>query len=119
MLLATIIKEEILLWVAVGMAGMFTSTIFGCILLWGSHYVKTTPLYGSLFMIAVAVGTMSSVAKTGYLFDNFSPMWVIYIGIISASLLVIFFLSVLVTAKLCLKSRIKDNEHTDETETSF
>ena len=112
MYLAVVTGEAILLWISVGMAGIFMSTIFGCVLLWGSHFVKVTAQYGSLFMIAVAVGIMSSAAMTGYLFDNISQMWVIYIGIISASLLVILFLSIALTERFCMRKNTADEEIT-------
>ena len=116
MFLAVVTEKAVLLWISVGMAGIFMSTIFGCVLLWGSHFVKVTPLYGSLFMVAVAVGIMSSAAMTGYLFDNISPMWVIYIGIISALFLIILFLSVALIERLCMRKKTADEEMTHHVE---
>ena len=116
MFLAVVTGKAVLLWISVGMAGIFMSTIFGCVLLWGSHFVKVTPLYGSLFMIAAAVGMMSSAAITGYLFDNISPMWLIYIGIISAFLLIILFLSVVLMERLCKIGQRTNEENSNETD---
>ena len=116
LLVAVLNGKIILFWVCVGMAGIFTSTVFGCVLLWGSYFVKVTPLYGSLFMVAVAVGMMSSAAITGYLFDNISPMWTIYIAIISSSLLIILFLSVVFIERLYLRNKTAGKEITHKTD---
>ena len=54
---------DFLFWTGTALAGLFTSTMFGPVWLWGSSFMTVTPMYSTLHFLAMSFGNMSSAAN--------------------------------------------------------
>ena len=82
---------EYVLWISVAAAGMGMSTTFASTILWTSNYITITGSIGSLSLIASSCGVMSAASLTGFLFQNMSHMWVVYLSLLAAIIHTVLF----------------------------
>ena len=85
MLLATYTTDK-LLWISSSMAGFSVGPLSCLPTLWMSDYIEVTGTITGCLVIACGVGTVAGPTLAGYLFDNMSHMWFVYLGL-GASLL--------------------------------
>lgn len=93
-ILTLFVHNPIVVWVTIGTAGMFMSTIFGSNLLLASTYVRVDGFAAAIFLFGSSVGYMTCYPLAGYLFQTYSYMWMAYLTLISCCASVCLFFGV-------------------------
>lgn len=70
------------LYIGMSMAGFCVGPMFGCVMLLTSEYVPVTAMLGGIAVLGASVGGMTGIPLSGYMFDNYSHMWAIYLLLI-------------------------------------
>lgn len=91
MYFAPLADTDIFMWISAGMAGFAMSTTFASMLLWISNHMTITGAAGSVFLMGTSVGGMTGAALVGYLFQNHTHMWLVYLSIIAVVAHIILF----------------------------
>ena len=110
------VAPEYVLWISVAAAGLGMSTTFASVILWTSNYITITGSIGSLFVVSSAFGRMSSAPLTGFLFQNKTHMWVVYLSLFAALINVVLFPLMSVFAKCHMISIEKQNKRNEPEE---
>ncbi|CAG2192941.1 NAGLT1 [Mytilus edulis] len=102
LMITTLHRKDIGVWIFVPMSGFCQSIIFPLLLSWiEEDLFKVTGKIVSVIMFLGSVGVMVTPIILGYLIDLFTPMWFPYAEVIgSVSLLLLYFVL------LCLRSKI-------------
>lgn len=80
MLLSTIYNSFWGIWIFTPIVGFSISVFFPLIfLLMEEDFIPVTGKVASLLMVSASLGSMINPIIIGYLMDNFSPMWFVYI----------------------------------------
>ena len=104
---------EYVLWISVAAAGLGMSTTFASAILWTSNYITITGSIGSLFLISSSCGVMSSAPLTGFLFQEKTHMWVVYLSLMAALIHILLFSVMTVFAK-CHMIGIKEIQEAEQ-----
>lgn len=96
---SVVYNSESLTWTSAAMAGFAISNSFSTTILWGAQYLKVGASYGSMFIIAACCAAMAAASLEGYLFDNYSPISVIYFVAAAGCANVIIFTLMNITVK--------------------
>jgi fucose permease len=89
-----------LVWMFIGLAGFSMSIIFPCIFTWTEESIlKVTGMISSMFLIAASGGLMLNPLFLGYLMDNFSPIWFVYLLLIQSVVCFLLFLTVFILVR--------------------
>ena len=78
-------------WATVAMAGVAMSTIFGSNLLLASSYIKVDGFGAAVFLLGSSVGYTTCYPLTGYLFEEYSHMWMVYMSLIACGVSIALF----------------------------
>ena len=97
------------LWVGVAMSGIGMSSTFVCIYLWTSERMVITGVASSVFVVGGAMGCTAFAPLVGMLFDDISPMCLIYVNLSIAIFVFLLFGVVAVFARFKLRSNNSGN----------
>ena len=86
--------HSLIMWVSTAFAGLGMATVMGTGFLWAADHVQITGRVSSVFFVASSLGSTLNPIIVGYLFDNHSPVWVIYVGLIAALVMAFDFFAV-------------------------
>ena len=78
--------------IATALAGLSQSTIFPCMILWTSCYIPMTTAVGAVLIAGTSIGAAICGPLAGYMFQEYSHMWIIYLGLISSILSIILYI---------------------------
>ena len=101
------------IWVSLALAGLGMSCSFGAVVMWASRHIKITGPVSAVFLTGNSVGKIISPIPTAYLFQEYSPDWLLYIILIAASLNLIIVVSLELLVKF---GKRVPSEHTVDTE---
>ena len=104
------VMPEYVLWISVAAAGLGMSTTFASTILWTSNYISISGSIGSLFLIGSSCGAMSAAPLTGFLFQDKSHMWVVYLSLMAALIHFLLFFVMVVFTKCHIKGIDKSKE---------
>ena len=90
MLFSTSVSDD-LLWVGCATAAFFMSSIFASLILWTSDYITITAFVGAVFLVGSSAGAMIGGPLVGYLFQRYSPMWIVYLSLIACGIEILAF----------------------------
>ncbi|XP_045168516.2 sodium-dependent glucose transporter 1A-like isoform X1 [Mercenaria mercenaria] len=94
-----------LLWVSISLAGFSMSLIFPSVYSWTEESIlQVTGKISSLFVIAGSIGLIINPIVLGYLMDNMTPMWFVYLLLGKSCFTLLLIFVVIALVKLCKKS---------------
>ena len=88
-MMALVKVSDIFYWISVVLAGVNMSSTFGSMVLWSSHHIPVTGVTSSVFQVGSSLGSLIGPVVTGHLFDDYSPMFMVYLLFAAASLQVL------------------------------
>ena len=103
------ITTENIIWGASALAGFSLSTVFPCMFLWTSSNIQITGSVGAVLIVGASFGVMTCGPLTGYLFQEYSYLWIIYLSLMSSVLGLILFMVMHITVK-CFQKRQKKSD---------
>lgn len=65
-------------WTSVLLSGYSMSTTFATGFLWVSNYIRINGMAASIFFLGPCTSNMASPPFIGYMFQTFSPIWLVY-----------------------------------------
>ena len=77
-------NAEQLLWLGVGLVGFCLATTFGTTIMWTAQYIAITGAVSSVLVCGFSAGVMSAGYLSGYLFQKYTPYWVLYLSILAS-----------------------------------
>ena len=83
--------KPVLLWFAVSLVGFCLATTFGTTILWTSQHMQVTGSVSSVLVCGFSAGLMTAGAVAGYLFEAYSPFWVLYLSLIASFVQLLLF----------------------------
>ena len=105
LLIVVLTSTTELVWLFIALAGFSMSIIFPCIFTWTEESIlKVTGKISSMFLIAASSGLMLNPLFLGYLMDNFSPIWFVYLLLIQSVSCFLLFVSVFILVKVYIKT---------------
>jgi len=106
------------IWPSAAMAGLGMATTFPTGVLWISEAIPVTGRVAAIMIIGYAIGGMIGPMIVGTLFESSTPMWFVYIVVVTSVIHVILFFNMMVFVHRChgrllratANGRLKDNE---------
>lgn len=77
--------------IAVALAGVAHSTIFGSLMLYAAEHVPLTGLAASVCLVGSSTGKMAGYALTGYAFERLGHMYFVYIVVTASGIITLLF----------------------------
>lgn len=91
---------KILLWLGTVFLGIGLSSVFPTSVTWIEQYFKITGKSTAVFVTGSAIGQMTLPVATGYLYENYDKLYLMYIVAVLGVLMVVFYIIM-----QCLASR--------------
>ena len=76
-------------WLAVVLVGLGFGSSNASLINWSNSYMDLTGSNALFFLTSVALGGLASPPFVAYLFEKYSPLWYVYIGLIYAVILIV------------------------------
>lgn len=111
MLFAASYQVRELVWACAAMAGLSMSVIFPAIFTWtAENILRVTGTISSTYLVGVSVFNMLFPLLFGYLMDNFTQMYYIYLLIGQCIFSLILYISIRVLVKIYIDQSVTDND---------
>ena len=104
-----------IVWVSLALAGLGISCSLATVILWTSSHITITGPVSAVFYAALSIGLIVIPIPTAYLFQEFSPDWLLYIILTAASLNLVILVLLEVFVRL-YKSTTEQTEQLKSTE---
>ena len=88
--------------------------MYGLIMLWAASHVTISSEHLSVLIGFSSVGYISTGIVTGYLFQTYTPLSIMYMSIVAVFGEIVFFLGAWSAAKYCYS--FENERHTNESE---
>ena len=89
--------HDAVIWVCIAVHGLALASIFPSAMLWASQNITVTGKTAGAFVVASSLGGMSAIYVAGFLFQNVSYMWMLYLptlgNIANALLIIVLFIA--------------------------
>lgn len=100
-LIGVIVNIKVLVWISIGVVGYGMSIIFASVFSWLSENVRRlTGKMASVLFICLSLGTMGAPVLLGYLMDNLTFMWFIYLVLILVCVVFVIYICILIVYKI-------------------
>ena len=103
-------------WISAILIGLGFGSSYPSLLNWSNSYMLLRGKETSVFFISVALGRMTSPPLVAYLFEKYSPVWFMYMGLIYAIILIIVYVCKFIFI-LYLLSKTKPSAGSEKNET--
>ena len=108
-LLAAVYMVIPLLWVFTGMLGFSMSVVFPCIFGWTSENImQITGKISAMFLVSAGLGAMLYPLLVGYLMEFHSPMWFVFMLMITMVLTLTIYGTIRLLARICIYRKSHD-----------
>ena len=99
-----------IIWTCLVFAGLGMSCSFGASVMWASRHITITGPVSAVFFTGLSVGQIVSPIPTAYLFQVYSPDWLLYIILMAAGLNLIIVVLLELLVKLFKKGPDNTNQ---------
>lgn len=100
MWVALVTAQDALLWISVALIGFSIASIFASMILWTSNHMTVTGFVGAVFLVASSFGGMIGGALAGALFQQYTHLWVIYLGLIACIIEILIYIALLMFVRV-------------------
>lgn len=97
----TVYGLEVMVWSGVFLAGFGSCCTYSTFVAWISDRVPVSAKQSSVFTVSSLIGKSAGTSFAGFLFEEYSHQWVIYLGILSSCSQFLVFASIYLYLKLC------------------
>lgn len=116
LLIASLTNTIPLVWLFIATTGFSMSVIIACIFTWTEETIlRVTGQISALLLVSASAGVMINPLVLGYLMDNYSPMWFLYLMLGESVLCFSFLLIINLIMRHYLKS-VRVHEVTEDLE---
>lgn len=106
LVLSSSFKIGVLFWIFIACAGFSMSVVFGSIFTWTEESImKVSSLISSFFLISASLGLMVNPLFLGYLMEEYTPMWFVYLLLGESCLCLMLYLIIVFIVKNCVHSK--------------
>ena len=110
-LLAAVFRIIPLIWIFTGTLGFSMSVVFPCIFGWTSENImQITGKISAMFLVSAGIGAMIFPLLVGYLMEFHSPMWFIYMLVITMVFTLTVYSSIRLIARICVHKKAKKEQ---------
>lgn len=108
LIISSLLNIGFLFWIFIACAGFSMSVVFGSIFTWTEESImKVSSMISSFFLISASLGLMVNPLFLGYLMEQYTPLWFVYLLFGESCICLALYLSIVFIVKSCVHSKPK------------